>query len=73
MKKDDKLMKIRLLNYVIFGESKKEDFNKNEVEKLMKTSLNEVKEELRKISDDYFDEIYCECEKKSKSHKNLGK
>ena len=73
MKKDDKLMKIRLLNYVIFGESKKEDFNKNEVKKLKQTSLNEVREELRKISDNYLDEIYCECQKKSKSHKNLGK
>ena len=64
MKKDDKLMKIRLLNYVIFGESKKEDFNKNEVEKLMKTSLNEVREELRKISDSYLDELYDKCKKK---------
>ena len=43
MKKDDKLMKIRLLNYVIFGESKKEDFNKNEVKKLKQTSLNEIR------------------------------
>ena len=70
MKKHEKLMKIRLLNYVIFGESKKEDFNKNEVEKLMKTSLNKVRKELKEISDNYLDEIYYECEKKSKSHDN---
>ena len=68
MKKDEKLMRIRLLNYVIFGESKKENFNKNEVEKLMQTSLNEVREELRKISDSYLDELYDKCEKKSKSN-----
>ena len=68
MGKHEKLMRIKLLNYAIFGESKKEDFNKNEVEKLMKTSLNEIRKELKEISDDYFDEIYCECEKKSKSH-----
>ena len=70
MKKDKKLKKIKLLNYVIFGESKKEDFNKNEVEKLMKTSLNEVRKELKEISDNYLDEIYYECKKKSKSHDN---
>ena len=68
MKKDDKLMKIRLLNYVIFGESKKEDFNKNEVEKLKQTPLNEVREELKEISDSYLDELYDKCEKKSKSN-----
>ena len=66
MKKDEKLKRIKLLNYVIFGEFKKENFNKTEVEKLKQTPLNEVREELRKISDDYFDEIYCECKKKSK-------
>jgi len=61
-------MRIRLLNYAIFGEFKKENFNKNEVEKLKQTPLNEVREELKEISDSYLDEIYCECEKKSKSH-----
>ena len=66
-------MRIKLLNYVIFGEFKKENFNKNEVEKLKQTPLNEVREELRKISDSYLDELYDKCEKKSKSHKNLGK
>ena len=66
MKKDEKLMKIRLLNYVIFGESKKEDFNKNEVEKLRQTSVYEVRKELKEISDNYFNELYRECEKKSK-------
>ena len=73
MEKHKKLMRIKLLNYVIFGEFKKENFNKTEVEKLKQTPLNEVREELRKISDNYLDEIYCECVKKSKSHKNLGK
>ena len=73
MKKDEKLKRIKLLNYVIFGEFKKENFNKNEVEKLKQTPLNEVREELKEISDDYFNELYCECIKKSKSHKNLGK
>ena len=73
MEKHEKLMRIKLLNYVIFGEFKKENFNKNEVEKLKQTSLNEVREELRKISDSYLDELYDKCEKKSKSHKNLGK
>ena len=68
MKKHEKLMRIKLLNYVIFGEFKKENFNKNEVEKLKQTSLNEVREELRKISDSYLDELYDKCEKKSKSH-----
>ena len=68
MKKHEKLMKIRLLNYVIFGESKKEDFNKNEVEKLKQTPLNEVREELRKIFDSYLDELYDKCKKKSKSN-----
>ena len=68
MKKHEKLMRIRLLNFVIFGESKKENFDKTEFKKLKQTSLNEVRKELRKISDDYFDEIYCECQKKSKSH-----
>ena len=66
MKKDDKLKRIRLLNFVIYGESKKENFNKNEVEKLRQTSVYEVREELKEISDDYFDEIYCECQKKIK-------
>jgi len=68
MKKDDKLMKIRLLNYVIFGESKKEDFNKNEVKKLKQTSLNKVRKKLKEISDSYLDELYDKCEKKSKSN-----
>jgi len=68
MKKDKKLKKIKLLNYVIFGESKKEDFNKNEVEKLKQTSFNEVRKELKEISDSYLDELYDKCEKKSKSH-----
>ena len=63
MKKNEKLMRIKLLNYVIFGEFKKENFNKNEVEKLKQTPLNEVREELKEISDSYLDEIYCECEK----------
>ena len=70
MKKDKKLKKIKLLNYVIFGEAKKENFNKNEVEKLRQTSLNEAIKELREISDNYLDEIYYECEKKSKSYDN---
>ena len=73
MKKDDKLKRIRLLNFVIYGESKKENFNKNEVEKLRQTSVYEVRNELKEISDNYFDELYDKCEKKSKSHKNLGK
>ena len=73
MKKQKKLMRIRLLNLILFGESKKENFNKNEVEKLRETSLNEVREELREISDNYFDELYHECEKKSKSNYNGGK
>ena len=68
MKKDEKLKRIKLLNYVIFGEFKKENFNKNEVEKLKQTSLNEVRKELRKISDSYLDELYDKCEKKSKSN-----
>ena len=63
-----KLKKIKLLNYVIFGESKKEDFNKNEVEKLKQTSFNEVRKELKEISDSYLDELYDKCEKKSKSN-----
>ena len=66
MKTNKKLTRIKLLNYVIFGESKKEDFNKNEVEKLKQTSLSEVREELRKISDSYLDELYDKCEKKIK-------
>ena len=66
MKKDDKLKRIKLLNFVIYGESIKKNFDKTEVKKLKQTSLNEVREELRKISDNYLDEIYCECEKKSK-------
>ena len=70
MEKHKKLMRIKLLNYVIFGEFKKENFNKNEVEKLKQTPLNEVREELRKISDSYLDELYDKCEKKSKSHQN---
>ena len=70
MKTNKKLTRIKLLNYVIFGESKKEDLNKNEVEKLRQTSLNEVREELRKISDSYLDELYNKCKKKSKSHQN---
>jgi len=68
MKKDKKLKKIKLLNYVIFGESKKEDFNKNEVEKLKQTPLNEIREKLKEISDSYLNELYDKCEKKSKSH-----
>ena len=68
MKKHEKLMRIRLLNFVMFGESKKENFNKNEVEKLRQTSLNKIRKELRKISDSYLDELYDKCEKKSKSH-----
>ena len=68
MKKDKKLKKIKLLNYVIFGESKKENFNKNEVKKLKQTSLNEVRKELKEISDSYLDELYDKCEKKSKSN-----
>ena len=68
MKKHEKLMKIRLLNFVMFGESKKENFNKNEVEKLRQTSVYEVRKELKEISDNYLDEIYCECKKKSKSN-----
>ena len=67
MKKHEKLMRIKLLNYAIFGEFKKENFNKNEVEKLKQTPLNKVREELRKISDSYLDELYDKCEKKSKS------
>ena len=63
MKKHEKLMRIRLLNFVIYGESKKENFDKTEVKKLKQTSLNEVRKELKEISDDYFDEIYCECKK----------
>ena len=61
-------MRIKLLNYVIFGDFKKENFNKNEVEKLRQTSLYEVRKELKEISDNYFDKLYCECEKKSKSN-----
>ena len=68
MKKHEKLMRIRLLNYVMFGESKKENFNKNEVEKLKQTSLNEVRKELKEISDSYLDGLYCDCEKKTKSN-----
>ena len=63
-------MRIRLLNFVMFGESKKENFNKNEVEKLRQTSLKEVRKELREISDNYLDGIYHECEKESKNHDN---
>ena len=70
MKKDDKLKRIKLLNFMLYGESIKENFDKTEVKKLKQTSLNEVREELKEISDDYFDEIYCECEKKSKSNYN---
>ena len=70
MKKNVKLMRIRLLNYIMFGKSKKENFNKKEVEKLRQTSLYEVRKELKEISDNYLDEIYYECEKKSKSHDN---
>ena len=58
MKKHEKLKRIRLLNFVMFGESKKENFNKNEVEKLRQTSLNEVRKELKEISDNYFDENF---------------
>ena len=68
MKKHEKLMRIRLLNFVIYGESKKENFDKTEVKKLKQTSLNEVRKELKEISDNYLDEIYCECKKKSKSN-----
>ena len=68
MKKHEKLMRIRLLNLVLFGESKKENFNKNEVKKLRQTSLYEVRKELKEISDSYLDGLYCDCEKKSKSN-----
>ena len=68
MKKHEKLMRIKLLNFVIYGESIKENFDKTEVKKLKQTSLNEIRKELKEISDDYFDEIYCECKKKSKSN-----
>ena len=64
-------MKIRLLNFAMFGESKKENFNKNEVEKLRQTSLNEVRKELKEISDNYFDELYYKCKKKSKNYATI--
>ena len=73
MKKHEKLMRIKLLNFVIYGESIKENFDKTEVKKLKQTSLNEIRKELKEISDSYLDELYDKCEKKSKSHKNLGK
>ena len=68
MKKDEKLKRIKLLNFVFYGESIKKNFDKTEVKKLRQTSLNEVREELRKISDSYLDELYDKCEKKSKSN-----
>ena len=68
MKKYEKLKRIKLLNFVIYGESIKKNFDKTEVKKLKQTSLNEVREELRKISDNYLDELYDKCEKKSKSN-----
>ena len=68
MKKHEKLKRIKLLNFVIYGESIKENFDKTEVKKLKQTSLNKIRKELKEISDDYFDEIYCECQKKSKSN-----
>ena len=68
MKKKEKLKRIKLLNFVIYGESIKKNFDKTEVKKLKQTSLNEIRKELKEISDNYLDEIYCECKKKSKSN-----
>jgi len=68
MKKHEKLMRIKLLNFVIYGESIKENFDKTEVKKLKQTSLNEIRKELKEISDSYLDGLYCDCEKKSKSN-----
>ena len=67
MKTNKKLTRIRLLNYVFFGESKREDFNETEVKTLRQTPLNEVRKELRETFDSYLDELYDKCEKKSKS------
>lgn len=62
METNEKLNRIRLLNLTIFGESKKEDFNENEIQKLQKTSLNEVRAELKIITDEYLGSLYDKCE-----------
>jgi len=72
MKTNGKLMRIRLLNLALFGESKKEDFTENELNKLKKTSLNEVNEELKNISESYLTDLYDSCEKTSKEVKLNG-
>ena len=62
-----KLMRIRLLNFALFGESRKEDFDRSEIEKLRRIPLAEVRKELRELSDDYIRGLCDECRKRCHS------